>query len=163
MSILESARKATGREKKKYEDTKPSSTKTTTKENTTTSTKKNSSILDSARKTTGRERQSGANYSSAPSLVNSKKKYTDFNSETKNAYTTVKNNLNNTTTISNGMTEDERKKRINEIDAELVTLNRKLSGYSRAKAYGGGTALAEAEKKDKERIAELSQEKKTLT
>ena len=167
MSILESARKASGREKKKYEDTKPSSTKTTTKESTTqksttTSTKKNSSILDSARKATGRERQSGANYSSAPSLVNPNKKYTDFNSETKNAYTTVKNKLNNTTTISNGMTEDERKKRIDEINAELVTLNRKLSGYSRAKAYVSGDALEKAEKKDKERIAELTQERKTL-
>ena len=51
MSILESARKAAGKENKnnRYGGATPSYKKTTTKDNKTTSTKKTSSILESAR------------------------------------------------------------------------------------------------------------------
>ena len=89
-------------------------------------------------------------------------KLTDFNTETKNAYTTVKNKLNTNTTFTSNVTEEERNKRLKEIKSELGTLNTKLSGYSRAKAYGTSKAMIEEEKKVKARIAELTQEAKTL-
>ena len=93
---------------------------------------------------------------------NTTKKSTDFNAETKNAYTNAKNKLNDKTTITSNMTEEERKARIKEINAELSTLDKKLSGYSRASAYGTSKAMAEAKKKDEARIAELSEELKSL-
>ena len=90
------------------------------------------------------------------------KKHIDYNTETKNAYTSVKNRSNSTTTFANGMTEEDRNKRIKEINSELYTLERKLSGYSRAKAYSTSKAMAEAEQKDRDRIAELKKEKTSL-
>ena len=90
------------------------------------------------------------------------KKYTDYNAETKNAYSTAKSSSSTKTTITSNLTEEERKKRIKEINSELNTLNSTLSGYSRAKVYGTNKALLDAEKKTKERIAELSSELKTL-
>lgn len=66
------------------------------------------------------------------------------------------------TTITSNLSDKERKARIKAIDAELSKLNSSLSGYSRARAYSTGNAMKEAEQKVKDRIAELSQEKKTL-
>ncbi len=90
------------------------------------------------------------------------KKLTDFNTETKTAYSNVKNKVNTKTTIPSNLTDDERKSRIKEINGELRTLNDKLSGYSRAKLYSSNKYLEEAEQKDRDRIAELSEELKSL-
>lgn len=169
MSILESARRLAEEEKKKKSykknstttSTKTTATKTTSSEGgKPTSTNKNSSIIESARRIAGTERKSGATYSSAhhssqpstttkPSVIT---KPTDYTSK----YTQTK------TTFTSNLTEEERKARIKEINAELNTLGAKASGYSRAKAYGASKALLDAEKKDNERMAELRKELKTL-
>lgn len=94
--------------------------------------------------------------------TNAKKKYSDYNTQTKNIYTSTKDKLNTKTTIKSDLSESERKARIKEINSELSTLTNKLSGYSRAKVYGSNKYLVEAEKKDRDRVAELKQEKKTL-
>lgn len=146
-------------------DTKKTTTETTSTKKTTTeepwtlktadekkATEKSSPFLDAAWKLSGKERPSGAKYSSAPS--SSKKSSTSDKTETKKTSTK--------TTITSNLTEEERKKRIKEINSELNTLNSTLSGYSRAKVYGTNKAMADAEKKTKERIAELSSELKTL-
>lgn len=87
---------------------------------------------------------------------------TDFNTEAKTAYTSAYDKSKSKTTIKSDLTEDERKKRIKEIDSELRTLNTQLHGYGRAKAYGTSKAMVEAEQKVKDRIALLAQERKTL-
>ena len=98
----------------------------------------------------------------APFKTNTTKKYSDYNTETKNAYTSVKDRMNSKTTIKSNLTDDERNKRIKEIKSELTTLNTKLSGYSRASAYGTSKAMTEAKNKDEARIVELKQELKNL-
>ena len=90
------------------------------------------------------------------------KKYTDYSTETKNAYNSVKDKFNSKTTIKSDMSDAERKARLKEIDNELNALGTKIHGYSRAKAYGASKAMLEAEKKDKARLAELTEEKKKL-
>lgn len=153
---------------------------TTTKDTKTTSTAKPTSILDAAKRLSGTKRLSGANYSSAPVDASDRlknpyaskttttkpsvttKKYTDYNTETKNAYSKTKSYAKGQTTIASDLSEEERKKRIKEIKAELSTYSTKLTGYSRAKVYGANKALLDAEKRDKERMAELSAELKTL-
>ena len=105
---------------------------------------------------------SGKSSPSTSSQKSTTKKYTDFNSETQKAYTSAKDKVTSKTTISSNLTDKDRKKRISEINSELNTLKSKLSGYSRASAYGTSKAMTEAKKKDEARIAELSEELKTL-
>ena len=93
----------------------------------------------------------------APSVTNSK-----FNTETKNAYTSAKDKVTSKTTIKSKLSDDERNKRIKEINSEISSLKSKLSGYSRASAYGTSKAMKEAKKRDSDRIAELTQELKEL-
>lgn len=123
------------------------------------------SILESARKAAGKERQSRTKYSSAP--ISSKpsdteKKLTDYNTETRNAYTSVKNRLNGTTTITSNLTDDERKARISEIESEIRQLNTTINGLGRASAYGNSDFLKSKSEEAKKRKAELSEELKTL-
>lgn len=102
----------------------------------------------------------------APTPTSSKnsntKKYSDFNTETKNAYTSAKDKVTSKTTIKSKLSDDERNKRIKEINSEISSLKSKLSGYSRASAYGTNSAMKEAKKRDSDRIAELTQELKNL-
>ena len=95
-------------------------------------------------------------------ISSSTKKTTDFNSESQNVYKNVKNKTTAKTTTTSNLTEKQRKARIKDIDAELKNLNIKLGGYSRAKAYGTSKAMEAEEQKVKDRISELSKEKKTL-
>lgn len=90
------------------------------------------------------------------------KKYTDFNTDTKNAYTTFKDKATTKTTISSSMSEDERKKRIAEIEAEMKQLNTNLYGIGRASAYGNSKVLKGMKEETQSRIAELSKELKSL-
>lgn len=90
------------------------------------------------------------------------KKYTDYSTETKNAYNSVKDRMNSKTTIKSDLSDAERKARLKEIDTELNALGTKIHGYSRAKAYGTSKAMLESEQKDKARLAELQEEKKKL-
>ena len=90
------------------------------------------------------------------------KKNTDFNTETKNAYTSAKNKATTKTTISSSLTEDERKSRIKEIEAEIKQLNTNLYGIGRASAYGNSKALKGMKEETQSRIAELSKELKSL-
>ena len=90
------------------------------------------------------------------------KKYTDYNTETKNAYTSVKDKINSKTTFKSNLSEADRKARLKEIDSELNNLNRALSGYSRAGAYGTSDAMKKAKQNTENRVAELSKEKKIL-
>ena len=165
-SILESARKAAGREKaykifeEKNEGVKSSNTKDTIKESDTSSTERTTSILESARKAAGRERASRTFSSSAPSfLKNDTKKYTDFNTETKNAYTSAKDKVNSKTTITSAMSEDDRKARIKEIKSELNELSKARSGLSRAKLYGNVDDMIAS---NNARTSELTKELKEL-
>ena len=89
-------------------------------------------------------------------------KHSGYNSETKNAYTSAKDKVTSKTTIKSNLSDDERKARIKTINSELNTLKTKLSGYSRASAYGTSKAMKEAKKRDSDRIAELTQELKEL-
>lgn len=66
------------------------------------------------------------------------------------------------TTIKSDLSDDERKARIKEIDTELKHLTIQLGGYGRAKAYGTNKTMEDAEQNVKDRISQLSQEKKTL-
>ena len=91
--------------------------------------------------------------------TNNSKKYIDYNSEPDKAYTSAKNALNTKTTITNGMTDEERKKRINEINSELNQLSKNRSGLSRASKYGN---VGDMIKKNEARQAELKKELKEL-
>lgn len=93
---------------------------------------------------------------------NSTKNLIDFETERQNAYTTAKNKANTKTFIPSNLSSGERTARIKEINNELSTLTDKLNGYSRAKAYGTNKYMQEAEQKDRDRIAEISEELKTL-
>ena len=73
----------------------------------------------------------------------STKKYTDFNTETTNAYTTAKSKLNTTTTIPSKLSEEERQKRIKEIQTELYTLSQARNGFTRAGLYGNVDKMLE--------------------
>lgn len=142
----------------------PKSSTTTKKEASTTNKAK--AALEKVNKEfgikTGTSIVSGKSSPSTSSQKSNTKKYTDFNSETQNAYTSAKDKVTSKTTISSNLTDKERNKRISEINSELNTLKSKLSGYSRASAYGTSKAMTEAKKKDEARIAELSEELKTL-
>ena len=90
------------------------------------------------------------------------KKLSDFNTETKNAYTSVKNKLNTKTTIKSNLTDEERKTRISEIETEMRQLRTKLNGIGRAAAYGSTASLKSMKDETNKRLAELSEELKTL-
>ncbi|MBQ6944208.1 MAG: hypothetical protein IJN43_07750, partial [Ruminococcus sp.] len=169
------ALKAIEQRRKKEEEirnTNSQTANTNKSSNQTTNTNKSSAVTSSGKETKTtlstqnalnairkrREAESRANYSSTPSS----KKYTDYNTETKNAYTSAKNKVNTKFTTKSNLSEDERKARIKEIDSEAKDLHIQLSGIGRAKAYGTSEALLKKEQEIKDRIAELSQEKKTL-
>ncbi len=176
MSILEAARRLAEKEEKERavkEANKPQNTQGGTSSNATQTNNSTtgryhsarvSEILSAAarlneqRKKAAQEKTVTKNNTS----TNTSKKYTDYNAESKNVYTSTKDKLNTKTTIASNLTEKQRKDRIKEIDQELSTLNTKLSGYSRAKVYGTNKALLDAEEKDKERLAQLTKEKKEL-
>lgn len=93
------------------------------------------------------------------------KNYTDFNTETKNAYATAKNKANSKTTITSNLSEKERKARIKEIESEMKQLNYTLEGLGRAGSYGGKANqewLKNKSEETKKRKAELSAELKSL-
>lgn len=128
-------------------------------------TKKTVSKTDEIFKAAGREvpQHLSSNHSN---YVNSRlfgnQKETQYSKETKTTYDTVKNKVNSKTTVTSSLSESDRKKRIREINSELGTLDKVMSGYSRAGAYGTGNAMKEAKKKTEARIAELRAELKTL-
>ena len=157
---LEEARKEFGIKTKTTTKTNNNGKQSTSASQKTNTTKNNNAPTKNRAKEALEEarKEFGISYSSAPSS----KKYTDYNAETKNAYESVKDKMSSKTTITSDLTDSERKARIKEIDQELTTLNAKISGYSRAKAYGTSKAMQEAEKKDKERLAQLTKEKKEL-
>ena len=143
--------------------TKPNNKATSTKSDKGKQSNSSASSLDDLlNKYDAKPNYTFSGKSSTTSKPNTTKKLTAFNTESKNAYTSVQDKLNSKTTISNGMTEEQRNKRIKEINSELNTLERKSSGYSRARAYSVGKAMAEAEQKDRDRIAELKKEKTSL-
>ena len=98
----------------------------------------------------------------APTSKKTTKKYTDFNSETQNAYASAKDKVTSKTTIKSNLSDTDRKKRIGDIDSELANLNKQLTGYSRASSYGTNQAMKNAKKNVENRIAELTQERKNL-
>lgn len=85
-----------------------------------------------------------------------------FLTETANAFKTAKDRTTNTTTTTSSLTDDERNKRIKEINSELSEISRALSGLSRAGAYGTTDYITESENKYKTRYAELEKELKSL-
>ena len=89
-------------------------------------------------------------------------KKTSFQTQTKNAYNSAKEKTKTKTTITSDLTDEERNKRIKEINSELNNLKTKLVGYSRAATYGTNKAMANAKKKDEDRIAELTKELTSL-
>ena len=139
-----------------------SSTKTTPKAGLTPN-KGKTPILDSAFKAAAEERkkyESRTTYGSAP-----KSSYIDFNTETKNAYTSAKNKASTKTTITSNLSEKERKARIKEIEAEQRNLAYTLNGLGRAGSYGGKENKEWLKNKSEEvrkRQAELSEELKQL-
>ena len=92
----------------------------------------------------------------------STKKHTDYNTETKNAYSSAKNKVNSKTTIKSNLSEKERKARIKEIEAEIKQLNTDLNGIGRAEAYGSNDSLKALKKEKSNKKAELSKELKEL-
>ena len=98
----------------------------------------------------------------APTSKKTTKKYTDFNSETQKAYASAKDKVTSKTTIKSNLSDNDRKKRISEINSELTNLNKQLTGYSRASSYGTNQAMKNAKKNVESRIAELTQERKNL-
>lgn len=178
------ALKAIEERKKKEQERKNTNSQTQKKVVTNNNTNKSSTVSSGSRETSTktelssknaldtisrrRGTESGANFSSAPTspkpnfTFSSNTPTTKFGTEAQNAYTSAKNKASTKTTITSDLTEDERKARIKEIDVELKDLNIKLTGYGRAKAYGTSKAMEESEQKVKERISELSQERKKL-
>lgn len=117
-------------------------------------------ILDAAFKATAEEKKSRTTYGSAP-----KSSYTDFNTETKNAYTSAKNKASTKTTITSNLTEKERKARIKEIEQEMTSINTTLNNLGLASGYGGKKNKENLENQRKEaekRKAQLSEELKKL-
>ena len=159
-------------EKRKSKNLSQSSNNKTTSKKTTSNTSKASNPLEFSalrrymeRNLQRKTEEQGRTNKSAPASTKKNtatKKYADYNTETKNSYDSVKKKLNTKTTIKSNLSDDERNKRIKEIKSELGTLNAKLSGYSRASAYGTSKAMTEAKKKDEARIVELKQELKNL-
>ena len=91
--------------------------------------------------------------------------WSDFNTETKNAYTTAKNKARNKTTIKSNLSDKERKARIKEIEDELKTISYQKQGYGRAGSYGGQANkdwLANKSKELDARKEELTAELKSL-
>jgi hypothetical protein len=66
------------------------------------------------------------------------------------------------TTITSDLSDDERKKRIGEIESEIQSLNSQLHGLGRAEAYGTSKTLKAKKEETANRIAELNEELKTL-
>ena len=99
------------------------------------------------------------------SLLTYKPSYTDFNTETKNAYTSAKNKAGTKTTITSNLSDKERKARIKEIESEMRNLSYTLQGLGRAGSYGGKENkewLKNKSEEVKKRQAELSEELKQL-
>ena len=165
-SKLEKVRKEFGLQDKTTSNDKSKSSSTSTKSKASSTSKTSQQTKEKSR----------ANNSSAPTPAQSKletvrqqfglsdnsntsKKYIDYSTEPDKAYTSAKNKLNTKTTITNGMTDEERKKRINEINTELNQLSKNRSGLSRASMYGNvGDMIA----KNEARQAELKKELKEL-
>ena len=103
--------------------------------------------------------QSNTAYKVSDNSDDPAKKYTDYNTETKNAYASVKNKMNSKTTIASDLTDDERKKRISEINSELIELQKVRNGLSRGAMYGD---LSDEIAKNEARQKELAEEKKKL-
>ena len=149
----------------------PTKNKTSTSSNTATNNN-SKSALDKLNEKYGIKGTSNTSNSKKSSTTTNKtsnkptssttKKNTAFNTETKNAYTSAKNKATTKTTIKSNLSEKDRKARIKEIDSELSNLNRALSGYSRAGAYGTSEAMKKAKQDTENKIAELSKEKKNL-
>jgi len=96
---------------------------------------------------------------SKPTQSNTTKKYIDYSTEPEKDYTSAKNKVKSTTTITSKLSEEDRKKRINEINSELTQLSKNRTGLSRASQYGNvGKMIAENEA----RQAELKKELKEL-
>lgn len=107
--------------------------------------------------------KSNGNTKSVDASEGFKGTYTPKTTTTKPSGTTTnKSKVNYKTTITSNLSESERQKRIKEVKSELNSLGTKVTGYSRAKVYGANKALLDAEKRDKERMAELSAELKAL-
>ena len=83
--------------------------------------------------------------------------------ETNNAYTNTKDKMANKTTISNGMSDDERKSRIKEIEKEIQNINFQIQGLGRASSYGGSKDYYTSKSGElKKRKDELSKELTSL-
>lgn len=91
-----------------------------------------------------------------------KKEPPKFATETANAFKTAKGNATKITTITSGLTDDERKKRINEINSELSEISIALSGLSRAEVYGSSDYITKSRNDYQTRYAELEKELDTL-
>lgn len=89
----------------------------------------------------------------------STKTSTATNPPTKNAYTSVKDKLNTSTTITSSLTDEKRNKRIKEINSELTELSKARNGLSRASHYGNVDDMIA---KNEARRAELETELKEL-
>ena len=171
MSILESARKAAGKEKKKTNGIdNTSKNKTPTSKSSTYK----SSILESARKAAEEEKRqkssstiSGGTIdkivkgtaegvknatSTTAEYLNRANKYA---TDTTTAYADAKNKVKNTSTTTN----IARKKRIRELQSEIATVNKELSGLSRASIYGDVDDIV---KQRQGKLSALSAELNTL-
>ena len=155
------------KEKKTSTTGKTSSTSKKSSSGGTSSTGKTKStsetpIIDAAFRLSAKDKESRASYSSAPKPT---KKYTDYNTETKNAYSSSKNKATYKITITSNLTEKERKARIKEVETELRNLNYTIEGYGRAASYSGQAyqeQLASKREEAQKRKEELSKELKTL-
>lgn len=114
--------------------------------------------IDSAKSYTYKSNNSNKSYGED-------KTSTSFGTELNNTYSDAKNKVTTKNTITSDLSDDERKKRIDEINKELKQLNINLDGYARAKSYtpaGLQKNLQTKYDEAKARKAELVEELKTL-
>ena len=110
-----------------------------------------------------RRNKSGGTYEDyLKSMVSKYENGIPYSTKTNSAYTAIKDKANSQTVKTSTLSDKERKDRIRKINSEMRSLQTKISGYSRAKVYGTSKAMQDAEEKDKARLAELSEELKSL-
>ena len=89
-------------------------------------------------------------------------KTSSYATERKNAYTKASDGVTKKTTISSNLSETARRKRLEEINAELRQINSSMTAINRGRAYSNNKTLDDMEAKYSQRLKELNEEKKQL-